>query len=106
MKFVFSPDVILCGRLGSKHQLTNLISMACILLRSSSVRVHDSQAYTTRDVTRGRISRILSSDTTDATMIYLALYCIRSPQWSESVVDCREDTDWTILNLVSEEQLV
>ena len=55
------------------------------------MRVHDSQAYTTRDVTRGRISRILSSDTTDATMIYLALYCIRSPQWSESVVDCRED---------------
>ena len=24
MKFVFSPDVILCGCLGSKHQLTNL----------------------------------------------------------------------------------
>ena len=23
MKFVFNPDVILCGRLGSKHQLTN-----------------------------------------------------------------------------------
>ena len=26
MKFVFSPGVILCGRLGSKHQLTNFIS--------------------------------------------------------------------------------
>ena len=24
MKFVFNPDVILCGWLGSKHQLTNL----------------------------------------------------------------------------------
>ena len=24
-KFVFSPDVILCGWLGSKHQLTNLL---------------------------------------------------------------------------------
>ena len=23
LKFVFSPDVILCGWLGSKHQLTN-----------------------------------------------------------------------------------
>ena len=26
MKFVFSPDVILCGWLGSKHQLTNSLS--------------------------------------------------------------------------------
>ena len=24
LKFVFSPDVILCGWLGSKHQLTNI----------------------------------------------------------------------------------
>ena len=23
VKFVFSPDIIFCGRLGSKHQLTN-----------------------------------------------------------------------------------
>ena len=33
--------------------------MACILLWSSAVRVHDSQAYRKMDVTRGRISRIL-----------------------------------------------
>ena len=33
--------------------------MACILLRSSAVRIHDSQAYRKMDVTRERISRIL-----------------------------------------------
>ena len=33
--------------------------MACILLWSSAVRVHDSQAYRKMDVTRERISRIL-----------------------------------------------
>ena len=26
VKFVFSPDVILCGCLGSKHQLTNVLT--------------------------------------------------------------------------------
>ena len=33
--------------------------MACILLWSSAVRVHNSQAYRKMDVTRERISRIL-----------------------------------------------
>ena len=33
--------------------------MACILLWSFAVRVHDSQAYRKMDVTRERISRIL-----------------------------------------------
>ena len=33
--------------------------MACILLWSSAVRVHDSQAYGKMDVTRERISSIL-----------------------------------------------
>ena len=33
--------------------------MACILLWSSAVRVHDSQAYRKMDVIRERISRIL-----------------------------------------------
>ena len=33
--------------------------MACILLWSSAVRVHDSQAHRKMDVTRERISRIL-----------------------------------------------
>ena len=33
--------------------------MGCILLCSSAVRVHDSQAYRKMDVTRERISRIL-----------------------------------------------
>ena len=33
--------------------------MACIPLRSSAVRVHDSQAYRKMEVTRERISRIL-----------------------------------------------
>ena len=37
----------------------HLISMACILLWSSAVRVHDSQANRKMDVTRERISRIL-----------------------------------------------
>ena len=37
----------------------HLISMPCILLWSSAVRVHDSQAYKKMDVTRERISRIL-----------------------------------------------
>ena len=37
----------------------HLISMACILLWSSAVRVHDSQAYGKMDVTRERISHIL-----------------------------------------------
>ena len=37
----------------------HLISMACILLWGSAVRVHDSQAYRQMDVTRERISRIL-----------------------------------------------
>ena len=33
--------------------------MVCILLWSSAVRVHDSQAYRKMDVTKERISRIL-----------------------------------------------
>ena len=33
--------------------------MACILLLSSAVRAHDSQAYRKMDVTRERISHIL-----------------------------------------------
>ena len=33
--------------------------MACILLCSSAVKVHDSQAYRKMDVTRERVSRIL-----------------------------------------------
>ena len=37
----------------------HLISMACILLWSSAVRVRDSQAYRKMDVTRERFSRIL-----------------------------------------------
>ena len=37
----------------------HLISMACILLCTSAVGVHDSQAYREMDVTRERISRIL-----------------------------------------------
>ena len=32
--------------------------MACILLRGSAVRVHDSKAYIKMDVTRKRFSRI------------------------------------------------
>ena len=37
----------------------HLISIACILLWSSAVRVHDSQANRKMDVTRERIRRIL-----------------------------------------------
>ena len=32
MKFVFSPDVILCGWLGSKHQRTNSVSQELLAL--------------------------------------------------------------------------
>ena len=38
--------------------MTETVSMACILLWSCAVRVHDSQAYRKMDVTRERISRI------------------------------------------------
>ena len=38
--------------------------MTCILLWSSAVRVHDSQAYRKMDVTRERISRILERSET------------------------------------------
>ena len=37
----------------------HLISMACIHLWSSAVKVHDSQAYRKMDVTREHISHIL-----------------------------------------------
>ena len=37
----------------------HFISMACILLWSSAVRVHDSQSYRKMDVTRERISCFL-----------------------------------------------
>ena len=30
--FVFSPDLILCGRLGSKHQVTNKLHDTAVLL--------------------------------------------------------------------------
>ena len=39
----------------------HLISLACFLLWSSAVRVHDSPAYRKMDVTRERISRITSN---------------------------------------------
>ena len=39
--------------------LWHLISMACILLWSSAVRVHNLQAYRKMDVTREHISRIV-----------------------------------------------
>ena len=34
MKFVFSPDVILCGWLGSNHQLTNYLTNIMLLLHT------------------------------------------------------------------------
>ena len=48
----------MAGLIQSYHYSLRLISMACILLWSSAVRVHDSQAYRKMDVTRERISRI------------------------------------------------
>ena len=36
MKFVFSPEVILCGLLGSKHQLTNqLTNLVCFKIQNT-----------------------------------------------------------------------
>ena len=54
--------------------------MACILLWSSAVRVHDSQAYRKMDVTRERISRILGlreilSFPTDFSLVNAAVVC-------------------------------
>ena len=37
VKFVFSPDVILCGWLGSKHQLTNQLTVGLQLLFGTSL---------------------------------------------------------------------
>ena len=58
-----------------------VISMACILLWSSAVRVHESQAYRKRDVTRERISRILElreillSIQTGSSLVNAAVVC-------------------------------
>ena len=49
----------LVGNMVFVRDVQNLISMACILLWSSAVRVHDSQAYRNMDVTRECISCIL-----------------------------------------------
>ena len=56
--------------------------MACILLWSSAVRVHDSQAYRKMDVTRERISRILElreillSIQTGFSLVNAAVVCV------------------------------
>ena len=39
LKFVLSPDVILCGWLGSKHQLTNYLTN-CLFLPFRSIPLH------------------------------------------------------------------
>ena len=55
--------------------------MACILLWSSAVRVHDSQAYRKMNVTRERISRtlelreILLSIQTGSSLVYAVVVC-------------------------------
>ena len=55
--------------------------MACILLWSSAVRVHDSQAYRKMDVTRERFSHILElrglflSIRTGFSLVSLAVFC-------------------------------
>ena len=59
----------------------HLISMACILLWSSAVRVHDSQAYRKMDVTREHIScilelrEILLSFETGVSLVNAAVFC-------------------------------
>ena len=56
--------------------------MACILLRSCAVRVHDSQAYKKIDVTRGRISHslelreMLLSFQTGFNLVNTAVVCV------------------------------
>ena len=52
--------------------------MACILLWSSALRVHDSQAYRKMDVTRERISRILE----------LREYTLVNPNWFQPCQCC------------------
>ena len=55
--------------------------MACILLWSSAVRVHDSQVYRKMDVTRERVNRILElreillSIQTGFSLVYAAVAC-------------------------------
>ena len=51
MKFVFSPDVILCGRLGSKHQLTNFSKSAELPVfwpRSGELRTQKLKSHLVR----------------------------------------------------------
>ena len=58
--------------------------MACILLWSSAVRVHNSQACRNMDVTREHISRILElreiilSIQTDFNLVNAAVVCVLS----------------------------
>ena len=49
-KFVFSPDVILCGWLGSKHQLTNkyCIPPSFLLPRSRELRTQKLKSHLMR----------------------------------------------------------
>ena len=44
-KFVFSPDVILCGWVGSKHQLTKLL---CLEMMSGLVSFNNISRYTSK----------------------------------------------------------
>ena len=66
--------------------------MACILLWSSAVRVHDSQAYRKMDVTRERIScilelrEILLSFQTAFNLVNAAVACAISGLESSSVI--------------------
>ena len=77
--------------------------MACFLLWSSALRVHDSQAYRKMDVTRERISRILElreillSFQTDFNLVNAAVACailesISGLEPSSVITEARQQT--------------
>ena len=87
--------------------------MACILLSSSAVRVHNSQAYRKKDVTRERISRILELKDTflsiqtgfslaNAAVVCDILKCISGLEPSSVITEPRyfEDCDCLKLQLL------
>ena len=45
MKFVFSPDVILCGLLGSKHHLLTRFLVNLTVLPLCSSKLHGQRAH-------------------------------------------------------------
>ena len=84
--------------------------MAGILLSSSAVRVHDSQAYRKMDMTRERIScileltEILMSFKTGFTLVNVAVVCAileilnRWTEYCAELCNCKASGDLSVLD--------